>query len=129
MSDAVPVNHGRQPTELLRLLAAASGDPNVISARDLRASFETAWTSRYRGECVTVALATATSEVAGVLRLCGDRQQPVVVQGGNTGLVGANVPRGGVPWGENRVVVVGPLPGTEVVAADSSHVRVQRLGS
>jgi hypothetical protein len=100
MSDAVPAKHGRQPTELLQELATASGDANMISVQDVRASFETAWTRRYRGERVTVALATTTSGVAGALRLCGDRQQPVVVQGGNTGLVGANVPRGGVPWGE-----------------------------
>lgn len=78
MSDAAPVERGRQPTELLPERAAASGDANVISGPDIRASFETVWTS---------------------------------------------------PCGANRVVVVRPLPGTEVVDADPSYVRVQRFGS
>jgi len=62
---------------------------------DVRAGYETDWTGRFHGTARCVVRPAGTDEVAGVLRVCSAAAAPVVPQGGNTGLVGGSVPRGG----------------------------------
>ena len=59
---------------------------------DLRASYETDWTGRFTGTSRAVVRPATTAEVAQVLAACAEARVPVVVQGGNTGLVGGGVP-------------------------------------
>ena len=77
---------------LAATLEAAVGPDHVLVDRDLRASFETDWTRRFTGTARAVVRPATTSQVARVLAACTDAGAPVVVQGGNTGLVGAGVP-------------------------------------
>jgi FAD/FMN-containing dehydrogenase len=67
----------------------------VLVDDDVRAPYEVDWTRRYRGSARCVVRPADTDEVAGVLRACAAAGAPVVAQGGNTGLVGGGVPRGG----------------------------------
>ena len=76
---------------LLEALAGAIGAANVLTGGDLSA-WEVDWRKRYRGRALAVARPASTGEVAAVLRACAAHATPVVVQGGNTGLVGASVP-------------------------------------
>jgi len=78
-------------------LRAAVGDHHVLLDPDLRAGYETDWTGRFTGESRAVVRPATTAEVAHVLRECAIARVPVVVQGGNTGLVGGGVPGGGRP--------------------------------
>ena len=71
------------------------GDAHVLVGADLRASYETDWTRRFHGAAAAVVRPANTDEVAAVLRACADEGLSVVPQGGNTGLVGGSVPRGG----------------------------------
>ena len=71
------------------------GDGHVLVDADLTASYETDWTGRFSGRAGCVVRPADTAEVAAVLRACGFTGTPVVVQGGNTGLVGGAVPVGG----------------------------------
>ena len=48
------------------------------------------------GKCAAVVLPANTDELARVVKLCADAVIPVVPHGGNTGLVGGGVPRGGI---------------------------------
>jgi FAD/FMN-containing dehydrogenase len=89
---------------LAAALEAAVGPEHVLVDRDLRASFETDWTRRFTGTARAVVRPATTSEVAGVLVACADAGAPVVVQGGNTGLVGGGVP--GPESGENPPVLL-----------------------
>ena len=73
-------------------LEAAVGPEHVLIDADLRASFETDWTRRFTGTARAVVRPGTTSQVARVLAGCADAGVPVVVQGGNTGLVGGGVP-------------------------------------
>jgi len=73
-------------------LAAAVGPEHVLVDQDLRASFETDWTRRFSGTARAVVRPATTSQVARVLAACAEAGAPVVVQGGNTGLVGGGVP-------------------------------------
>ncbi len=77
---------------LAALLEAAVGPEHVLVDQDLRASFETDWTRRFSGTARAVVRPATTSEVAEVLEACAGAGAPVVVQGGNTGLVGGGVP-------------------------------------
>ncbi|HET6380715.1 MAG TPA: FAD-binding oxidoreductase [candidate division Zixibacteria bacterium] len=78
---------------LLAILRGLVGDAHVLTDAGLRASHETDWTRRWRGEAVAVVRPGSTDEVAAVLRACREAGVAVIPQGGNTGLVGGSVPR------------------------------------
>jgi FAD/FMN-containing dehydrogenase len=80
---------------LIDALAAAVGERDVLVDDDVRASYETDWTRRFHGRARAVARPGSADEVARVLRACGEHGAAVVPQGGNTGMVGGGVPRGG----------------------------------
>jgi FAD/FMN-containing dehydrogenase len=71
------------------------GAAHVLADTDLRAPFETDWTGRFSGTARLVVRPGSTDEVAAVVRACAECGVPVVPQGGNTGMVGGGVPRGG----------------------------------
>jgi FAD/FMN-containing dehydrogenase len=71
------------------------GDGHVLVDADLTASYETDWTGRFHGRAGCVVRPGDTAQVSAALRLCGAAGIAVVVQGGNTGLVGGAVPVGG----------------------------------
>jgi FAD/FMN-containing dehydrogenase len=75
-------------------LRAAVGDRHVLADPDLRAGYERDWTGRFGAEASFVVRPGDAGEVAQVLAACAEHGVPVVPQGGNTGLVGAGVPRG-----------------------------------
>jgi FAD/FMN-containing dehydrogenase len=76
-------------------LRAALGDRHVLVDPELRAAYERDWTGRFGGPARLVARPGSTAEVAAVVRACARHGAAVVPQGGNTGLVGGGVPRGG----------------------------------
>jgi FAD/FMN-containing dehydrogenase len=80
---------------LLDELCAAVGDAHVLIEDDLRKSYEIDWTGRFSGSACAVVRPGSTEQVAAVVRACAEFETPVVVQGGNTGLVGGGIPRGG----------------------------------
>src|SRR3989337_1088319 len=61
----------------------------------LSASYETVWTRRSHAAPRAVVRPGSPDEVAAILRACAAAGAGVVPQGGNTGLVGGSVPRGG----------------------------------
>src|SRR4051812_41101385 len=76
-------------------LADVVGERHVLADAELRASYERDWTGRFGGEARLVVRPADTEEVAGVVRVCAEAGAAIVPQGGNTGLVGGGVPRGG----------------------------------
>ena len=79
--------------EIAHALSSIVSADHVLTDADQRAGYETDWTGRYTGRCSAVVRPATTAEVAGVLRYCNDHSVAVVPQAGNTGLVGASVPR------------------------------------
>ena len=80
---------------LLDALRKAVGAAHVLVDDDVKASYESDWTGRFRGTALAVVRPASTDEVAAVVRACAEAGQALVVQGGNTGLVGGSVPGGG----------------------------------
>jgi len=74
------------------VLKSVVGPEHVLLDRDLRASYETDWTGRFSGAARAVVRPADATQVADVLSACARARVPVVVQGGNTGLVGGGVP-------------------------------------
>jgi len=81
--------------ELLRTLGAVVGDAHMLVDDDVRAPYETDWTRRWSGRAIAVVRPSTVKEVGRIIQACRDEDVPIVPQGGNTGLVGAGVPRGG----------------------------------
>ena len=102
---------------LAAALAQAVGDAHVLTDPDLTAPFETDWTGRYSGRATAVVRPGDTEQVAEVVRICGSFGAAVVAQGGNTGLVGGSVPRGG-----EVVVSLARLDGVGAVDVDAGQV-------
>lgn len=97
---------------LLAELSRIVGDQHCLTDAALRASYETDWTRRFSGQALGVVRPASADEVAAVLRACSAAGVGVVPQGGNTGLVGGSVPRGGeVVLSTLRLREVGPVDG------------------
>ena len=75
--------------ELLEDLRAAVGASHVVTDPDVMKQYVTDWTGVYRGYARAVVRPASTVEVAAIMRACAHSATPVVVQGGNTGLVWA----------------------------------------
>ena len=78
-------------------LSGVVGATHVITDPAVMEPYLVDWTRRYRGEARCVVRPGSTEEVASVLRMCSAAGVPVVVQGGNTGLVGGAIPGEGLP--------------------------------
>jgi FAD/FMN-containing dehydrogenase len=80
---------------LARALRDVVGAGHVLAEADVREPYETDWSRRFGRPARLVVRPADTAQVAAVVRACVDAGAAIVPQGGNTGLVGAGVPRGG----------------------------------
>jgi FAD/FMN-containing dehydrogenase len=98
-------------------LVAAIGAAAVLADPELMASYEQDWTGRYQGRAALVVRPADTSQLAETVRTCARHGARIVPQGGNTGLVGASVPRDGE-------VVISTTRMTEIGEIDSARGQV-----
>jgi FAD/FMN-containing dehydrogenase len=103
-------------------LARIVGPEHVLVDDDVRAPFETDWTRRWSGHAAAVVRPGTTEEVAAVLAWCDGHGVAVVPQGGNTGLVGAGVPRA---LGARGPAAAGPGAASPVCEAGAIGERAQ----
>jgi FAD/FMN-containing dehydrogenase len=80
-------------TALEHDLTEIVGAAQVLSDPELTAGFERDYSGRYGGPARCVVRPGSPAEVAAVMATCARHGAAVVPQGGNTGLVGAGVPR------------------------------------
>ena len=64
------------------------------------------WRGRWKGETPLLLLPRSVDEVAAVVRICAETGAPLIPQGGNTGLVGGQIPRGEVLLSLERMAAV-----------------------
>src|SRR5215210_5524249 len=88
--------HARPSAALLDALAARFGPQHVLTDAGDMAGYLTESRGLYQGTALAVVRPADTGEVAFTVRECARAGVAVVAQGGNTGLVGAGVPFGGV---------------------------------
>ena len=63
-----------------------SEDPNEIAPHLVE------WRSKYQGQTPLLLKPRTTEEVSQILAICNETATPIVPQGGNTGLVGGQIP-------------------------------------
>ncbi len=73
-------------------LTASVGERHAIGDAADMAPYLTEWRDRYRGKAALVLKPGSTEEVATILKCANDARVGIVPQGGNTGLVGAQIP-------------------------------------
>jgi FAD/FMN-containing dehydrogenase len=83
-------------TDLHARLAARLGPKGHATDAETLAPYLVEWRGRYRGDTPFLAMPASTEEVADVVRMCAAAGAPITTQGGNTGLVGGQIPAGEV---------------------------------
>ena len=117
---------------LIGALVSVVGPANVLLDADVQAGYETDWTGRFHGSARCVVRPASTDEVVDVLRVCSAVAAAVVPQGGNTGLVGGGVPRGGeVVLSLRRLHAIAPVDAQhgEVVVGAGAVLGAVRAGA
>jgi FAD/FMN-containing dehydrogenase len=98
-------------------LAAIVGPRHVLTEPDLVAPYAVDWTNRWSGRPRLAVRPGSTDEVSAVVTACAAAGAAMVPQGGNTGLVGGAVPRGG-----EVVISLRRLNQLEPVDRDAAHL-------
>jgi FAD/FMN-containing dehydrogenase len=80
------------PESLLARFAAAVGARNVLTERSDTSAFLTEPRDLFIGRALCVLRPGTTQEVAAIMQICDETGTAVVPQGGNTGLVGGQIP-------------------------------------
>ncbi len=83
-------------SDLANQIAARIGAKNVVADPELLAPHLSEWRGRYSGQTPFAAYPATTDEVAAIVTLCAAAGAKITPQGGNTGLVGAQIPDGEV---------------------------------
>ncbi|MBN9244306.1 MAG: FAD-binding oxidoreductase [Mesorhizobium sp.] len=86
---------------LVERICQAVGADRVLTRPGDVAGYYRDWLGRTEGRARCVVLPRSTQEVAAVVRLCAEAGEPVVPQGGNTGVCG-----GAVPSADGRGIVL-----------------------
>lgn len=90
------------------------------------------WRGRWTGRTPLMLLPRTTEEVATAVRVCAAHRQPLVTQGGGTGLVGGQIPYGEVLLSTERlkrVREVAPLDDCLVVEAGVTLLEAQQTAA
>lgn len=119
--------------EVLDRLAAVVGESNALREAKEQAPYLSEWREKYIGRTPLVLRPGSTAEVAEILKIANAASIGVVPQGGNTGLVGGQIP---FESGEqivvsterlNRIRKVDPAGGNMIVEAGVRLAEVQRV--
>ncbi len=80
--------------DVFEKLAAIVGPHGIVRDGESLAPFLREWRGQWHGHTPALVSPASCAEVSEVLRLCNAHAIPVVTQGGNTGLVGGQIPHG-----------------------------------
>ena len=78
--------------DLIKAFASIVGEAHALTRAEDQAGYLREWRDRYVGSTPVVLRPGSTEEVAQILRLASEHAVGIVPQGGNTGLVGGQIP-------------------------------------
>jgi FAD/FMN-containing dehydrogenase len=84
--------HKKPSRDTIDALARIVGEEHAMRDADAMAPYLVEWRERYYGKAALVLRPGDTEEVAGILKLANETKTAIVPQGGNTGLVGGQIP-------------------------------------
>ncbi|QLH39626.1 MAG: FAD-binding oxidoreductase [Defluviicoccus sp.] len=117
------------PDDVLRQIREAVGPKGMIEDPDAIEPYLREERGLFCGDCNAVVRPATTAEAARVVGLCAEAGIPVVPHGGNTGLVGGGVPRGGIVLSTarlNRIRHIDPINRTITAEAGVILADLQR---
>lgn len=94
------------PAPLFAALCDVLGPAGWTTDPDVIAPHLVEWRDRWRGQTPFLARPASTQEVSAVVRLCAAHGVAITPQGGNTGLVGAQIPQGEVLLSLKRMAAI-----------------------
>jgi FAD/FMN-containing dehydrogenase len=103
------------PDTVIDRLKAALGPPGWSQDPDRLAPHLVEWRDRWSGETPLLVLPATAEEVAAVIAICGAAGVAVTPQGGNTGLVGGQIPQGEILLSTRRMARVRDVDTTDDV--------------
>jgi len=108
------------PAEVIDRLKTLAGPGGWTDDPDRLASRLVEWRGRWSGSTPLMLLPRSTAEVAAIVTFCAGTGTPISVQGGNTGLVGGQIPDGEVLLSlerMDRVLAIDPIDESMTVEA------------
>ncbi len=114
------------------------GVDHVLVDADVVSGYTRDWSGRFGGPCLAVVRPATSEQVAQIVKWCAETATPLIVQGGNTGLVGGGVPGAVVDdrlpliMSTRRLSAIGPvdeLSGQLTAQAGAVLADVQRAAS
>jgi FAD/FMN-containing dehydrogenase len=91
------------PADILSRLKAVLGEGGWSQDPERLAPKLLEWRDRWTGQTPFLALPKSTDQVAAVVGICFESGTPITTQGGNTGLVGGQIPQGEVLLSTERL--------------------------
>jgi len=88
------IDHAHATAALVDAMASITGPRGIVPAED-QAPYLTEWRKRWTGTPALVVSPASTREVAAIVTYCAKNRIAITPQGGNTGLVGGQIPLGG----------------------------------
>lgn len=119
-------------SDLYEKLAARLGPKGFTTEADAMAPHLVEWRGRYSGHTPFLAMPASTEEVADVVRVCAAAGAAITPQGGNTGLVGGQIPNGEVLLSMkrmNRIRSIDPLDDALIAEAGVVLTSVQEAAA
>jgi FAD/FMN-containing dehydrogenase len=108
------------PADVLSRLKAVLGQGGWSEDPDRIAPKLVEWRDRWVGQTPFLALPRTTAEVAAIVGICAEARQPITLQGGNTGLVGGQIPQGEVLLSTERMRAIREVsPLDDVITAEA----------
>ncbi len=100
---------------LIEQFAAIVGTRHALMQEDEQAPYLQEWRGRWTGKTPIVLRPGSTEEVAALVKLANETKTAIVPQGGNTGLVGGQIPDGS---GEQIVLSLGRMNAIRAIDPD-----------
>jgi FAD/FMN-containing dehydrogenase len=108
------------PADVVSRLKAVLGEGGWSQDPDRLAPKLVEWRGRWKGETPLLALPRTTEDVAAVVGICFEAGVPITTQGGNTGLVGGQIPRGEILLSTERMRTIRDVePFDDVLVAEA----------
>jgi len=108
------------PADVLSRLKAVLGESGWSQDPARLAPKLVEWRDRWQGTTPFLALPKTTADVAAVVGVCFEAGVPITTQGGNTGLVGGQIPQGEILLSTERLAAIRDIdPFDDVIVAEA----------
>jgi FAD/FMN-containing dehydrogenase len=115
------------PADVLSRLKAVLGEGGWSQDPERLAPKLLEWRDRWTGTTPLLALPKSTDEVAAVVGVCFAAGVPITTQGGNTGLVGGQIPQGEVLLSTERLKAIRDLDAADDVIVAEAGVTLAQV--